>query len=277
MIKILLIDHSLDCELSVRSLLSALPSDQFHVQVCSGYHSILGGFRSQTTDICVIDSGAGNGLKFLAQARSVGFSAPIVLVTSNEASEVVAAIRNGAADCLVRDQLTPANIERSICCVVEQAHSTGLQAERERRYLALFDSLEEIIYTHDLNGHITSMNSAGLCLLGYSLLEILGMEVSNIVGAASKPLVSHTTSLMLDAQTRTLNEVRLVTKSGKSLAMRVNAHPIYQQGNPVEIQVLATLISEPRALYPNMSSYPSVSLTPYRRQLMPRPAETRAS
>lgn len=277
MIKILLIDHSLDCELSVRSLLSALPTDQFHVQICSGYHSILDGFRSQTTDICLIDSGTGNGLKLLAQARSVGFAAPIVLVTGNEASEVVAAIRNGAADCLVRDQLTPANIERSICCVVEQAHSTGLQAERERRYLALFDSLEEIIYTHDLNGHITSMNSAGLCLLGYSLPEILGMEVSEIVAAASKPLVSHTTNLILDAQTRTLNEVRLVTKSGKSLAMKVNAHPIYQHGNPVEIQVLATLISEPRTLYPKMSSYPSVSLTPYRRQLMPRPAETRAS
>ena len=277
MIKILLIDHALDCELGVRSLLSALPTDQFHVQICSGYHSILDGFRSQTTDICLIDSGTGNGLKLLAQARSVGFSAPIVLVTGNDANEVVAAIRNGAADCLVRGQLTRANIERSICCVVEQAHSTGLQAARERRYLALFDSLEEIIYTHDLNGRITSMNSAGLCLLGYSLPEILGMDVSEIVGAASKPLVSHTTSLMLDAQTRTLNEVRLVTKSGKSLAMRVNAHPIYQQGNPVEIQVLATLIGKPQPLHSNLSSYPSVSSTPYRRQLMPRPAETRAS
>jgi PAS domain S-box-containing protein len=277
MIKILLIDNSLDCELSVRSFLSALPTDQFHVQICSGYHSILDGFRNQTTDICLIDSRTGNGLKLLAQARSVGFSAPIVLVTDNDANEVVAAIRNGAADCLVRDQLTLANIERSICCVVEQADSAGLQAERERRYLALFDSLEEIIYTHDLNGQITSMNSAGLRLLGYSLPEILRMKVSDIVAAASKPLVSLTTNLMLDAQTRTLNEVRLITKSGKSLAMRVNAHPIYQQGDPIEIQVLATLIGEPRTLYPKVSSYPSLHLTPYRRQVMSRPAETRAS
>ena len=277
MVKILLIDHSLDCEHSARNLLSALPTDQFHVEICSGYHSILDGFRSQTTDICLIDSGTGNGLKLLGQARSVGFSAPIVLVTNYDASEVVAAIRNGAADCLVRDQLTPANIERSICCVVEQAHSTGLQTERERRYLALFDSLEEIIYTHDLNGQISSMNSAGLCLLGYSLPEILRLKVSDIVAAASKSLVSDTTNLMLDAQTRTLNEVRLITKSGKSLAMRVNAHPIYQQGDPIEIQVLATLIGEPPALYPKMSIYPSVPSTPYRRQLMPRPAETRAS
>jgi PAS domain S-box-containing protein len=280
MITILLIDHSLACERSVRSLLSALPADQFQVKRCAGYHAILEGFRDQTADICVIDSYAGNGLKLLAQARSVGLSAPIVLVTANDASEVVAAIRNGAADCLVRDQLTPARIERSVCCVVEQARSAALQAERERRYLALFDSLEEIIYTQDLEGHITSMNPAGLCLLGYSQPEILGMEVSAIVAAASKPLVSRTINLLLDAQTRTMNEVRLATKSGKSLAVKMNAHPIYQQGELVEVQVLARLIAEPRALHPNIPGYPIRSSLPapsYRLQPVTRTAETHAS
>lgn len=280
MITILLIDHSLECERSVRGLLSALPADQFQVRRCSGYHAILEGFRSQTADVCVIDSYAGNGLKLLAQARSVGVSAPIVLVTANDASEVVAAIRNGAADCLVRDQLTSATIERSVCCVVEQARSAALQAERERRYLALFDSLEEIIYTQDLEGHITSMNPAGLCLLGYSQPELLGMEVSSIVAAASKPLVSRTMSLLLDAQTRTMNEVRLATKSGKSLAVKMNAHPIYQQGKLVEVQVLARLIAEPRALQPNIPRYPirsSLTAPSYRLQPVTRTAETHAS
>jgi PAS domain S-box-containing protein len=277
MIKILLIDHSLDCDRNVHRLLAALPADQFQVNRRSGYREILEGFRSQTANICIIDSGAGNGLKLLAHARSLGLSAPIILVTADDASEVVTAVRNGAADCLVRNQLTTANLERSICCVVEQARDVALQAQRERRYLALFDSLEEIIYTHDLNGQITSMNSAGLSLLGYSLPEMLRMKVSDIVAAASKPLVSLTTNLMLDAQTRSLNEVRLITKSGKSLAMRVNAHPIYQQGDPIEIQVLATLIGEPRTLYPRLSSYLSLPLTPYRRQVMLRSAETRAS
>jgi PAS domain S-box-containing protein len=279
MITILLIDHSLDCERSVRSLLSALPADQFQVNRCSGYHAILEGFRSQTADICVIDSGTGNGLKLLAHARSMGLSAPIVLVTANDGSEVVAAIRNGAADCLVRDQLTPASIERSICCVVEQAHSAALQAERERRYLALFDSLEEIIYTHDLAGHITSMNPAGLCLLGYSQPEILGMEVSAIVAAASKPLISRNINLILDAQTRTMNEVRLATKSGKTLAVKMNAHPIYQQGEPVEVQVVARVIAESRPFYANIPgdlSRSSRTATSYRQPPRTRTNEARS-
>ncbi|MDQ1636770.1 MAG: hypothetical protein QOF62_109 [Pyrinomonadaceae bacterium] len=279
MITILLVDHSLDCERSVRSLLPALPSDQFQVNRCSGYRAILEGFHSQTADVCVIDSGTGNGLKLLAQARAMGMSAPIVMVTANDASEVVAAIRSGAADCLVRDQLTTASIERSICCVVQQARSVALQAQRERRYLALFDSLEEITYTHDLGGRITSMNPAGLYLLGYSQPEILGMEVSAIVAAASKPLVSLSMDLMLDAQTQTVNEVSLATKSGRSLAVKMNAHPIYEQGEPVEVQVLARVIAEPPALYgkfPDSSSYSSPTAVAYRLPPMNRSNEARA-
>ncbi|MEO7971546.1 MAG: PAS domain S-box protein [bacterium] len=279
MITILLVDHALDYERSVRSLLSELPAAQFQVNPCSGYHTILEGFRSHTVDVCVIDSGTGNGLKLLAQARSMGLSAPIVLVTANDASEVVAAIRNGAADCLVRDQLTTANLERSICCVVEQAHSAALQAERERRYLALFDSLEEIIYTHDLNGHITSMNHAGLSLLGYSQPEILGTEVSAIVAAASKPLISRHLNLILDAQARMMDEVHLTTKSGETLAVKMNTHPIYQQGEPVEVQVLARVIAEPRVLHANRpgdSRYSSHTATSYRQPAPTRTNEVRA-
>jgi len=280
MITILLIDHSLESERSVRSLLSALPADQFQVQCRTGYHAILEGFRSQAADICVIDSYAGNGLKLLAQARSVGLSLPIVMVTADNASEVVAAIRNGAADCLVRDQLTPASIERSLCCVVEQSRSTALQSERERRYLALFDSLDEIIYTHNLDSQITSMNPAGLHLLGYSLPEILGMDVSTIVAAASQPLVSRTISLLLDAQTRMTNEVRLATKSGESLTVEMNAHPIYQQGEPVEVQVLARLVAKPPAFHANRtgnSIYSSRATTSFRLQPETWSAKARAS
>ena len=270
MITILLVDHSLESEPSVRDLLSALPVDQFEVKSCSGYPAIRQGFRSQTADICLIDSNAGNGLKLLAQALSVGMSVPIVMVTADDASEVVAAIHNGAADCLVRDQLTTASIQRSLCCVVEQWRSHALQSKRERRYLALFDSLEDIMYTHDLDGHITSMNSAGLSLLGYSLPEVLKLDVPAIVSSASRPLVSRTTTLLLDAQTRTTNEVHLVTKSGESLTVEMNAHPIYKQGEPIEVQILARPVALAPALHVKShgdslySSRPTWSFRPQR-------------
>jgi PAS domain S-box-containing protein len=249
MITILLVDHALECGRSVHSLLSGLPADQFQIERGMGYRTILEGFRRQTADVCVIDSYAGNELKLLAQARSVGLAIPIIVVTANDASEVVTAIRSGAADCLVRDQLTPANIERALCCVVEQSRFAALQLARERRYLALVDNLDEIVYTHDLDSHITTMNPAGLRLLGYSLPEILGLKVSAIVETASQSLVSSTTDLLLDAQTRTRSEVRLATKSGQSLKVEMKAHLIYQHGRPVEVQVCARIMAAPLMLH----------------------------
>lgn len=271
MITILLLNHSLECGDNLRGLWADLPADQFEVEWGSGYRAILEGFRRNTADVCVIDSGTGNGLRLLCQARSTGSTMPILVVTSNDANEVIEAMRSGATGCLVRDRLTLASIERSICCVVEQARSAVLQSERARRYLALFDNSEEIIYTHDLNNNLTSMNQAGLHLLGYSLPELSGLKVSSIVDAASQALVSSTINLLLDAQMRTFNQVRLATKSGKSLTVEMNAHPIYRHGKPVEIQVMAKLISEPGML--NASVFTD---SIYRSRPMPYPLQPEA-
>jgi PAS domain S-box-containing protein len=278
MITILVVDQSLDCEGNLRSLWADLPADQFHVEWGLGYRAILEGFRRDTADVCVIDSSAGNGLRVLSQARSTGSTMPILMVTSNDASEVIEAMRSGASGCLLRSELTRASIERSICCGVEQARSATLQSERARRYLALFDNADEIIYTHDLNNNLTSMNEAGLQLLGYSLPELSRLKVSSIVDTASQALVSRTIDLLLDAQTRTLNKVRLAAKSGQSFAVEMNAHPIYRQGKPVEIQVIARPIDQRRSLHADRlatANYPLVAARPYR---LPAswPAEIRA-
>src|SRR6185436_13781175 len=127
---------------------------------------------------CLIDSGFGNGLKLFALGRGMGCTAPVVLVTTNHAAEVLEAIRSGVADCLIRDELDAPRIERAICYVVEQAQGATLQIERERRYLALLDNADAIIYTHDLKGKVTSINRAGERLIGYSEREILGAHMS---------------------------------------------------------------------------------------------------
>lgn len=279
MITILLVDHSLECKRNVRSLLTQLPAGQFRVIGNTGYRAAFEGLRGHTADVCVIDSSARNSLKLLAQAHSLGFSMPIVMVTGSDASEALAAIRNGAADCLIREQMTLASIECSLCCLVEQWRSAVLQLQRERRYMALLDNVGEIIYTHDLDNNITSMNQAGSDLLGYSIPEILKLKVSTIIDAASQRLVSSTIDLLLDAQTRTGSEVNFTTKAGVPLSVEMNAHPIYQHGKPVEVQVLARLIAQPIAPHANRQRDPIYSsrATPYRLQPEARLAEVRAS
>ena len=239
MISILLVDHALEKPRSIRELLSVSGSD-FKLTCVNSYREIRDGFRSKTYDVCLIDSALDNGLKLLAQARSLGCTAPIVMVTSNDAGEAIMAIRSGIADCLIRDELSTAGIENSLCCVVEQARNISLRNQRERRYLALLDNANEIVYTHDLKGNFTSMNCAGVQLTGYSQSEILEMSIWQIVDQEYRILVEKMIARTLDAQTQMGDEIELVTKLGANLRVEINTHPINLDGRTIEIQGIAT-------------------------------------
>jgi PAS domain S-box-containing protein len=249
-IRIFLVDHALEDPRSIAALWRASPTSAFSLKSAVTYREILEGFRSKAYDVYVIDSAAGNGPRLFAQARSLGCSAPIVLVTDDDAGEVIRASRAGVADCLIRNELTVAQIERSICSVVEEARGNCLQLERERRYLALLDNATEIIYTHDLAGNFTSMNQPGEQLLGFCQREILNLNISQIVAAEYRALFQKLIERTLDAQTQTFETIELITKHGQRFMLEVRTHPIYQQGKPIEIQGIAAIPRERFALEP---------------------------
>lgn len=239
MISVLLVDHALENPRGIRKLL-AVSGNDFKLTCVNTYRQILEGFRSKTYDVCLIDSAADNGLRLFLQARSLGCTAPIVMVTSNDAREAIRAIRNGVADCLIRDDLTAARIEHSIFSVAEQGRSISLQHQRERRYLALLDNSNGIFYTHDLTGNFTSINRTGEQLIGYSQREILEMNVLQIVAPQHRELVDKMIQRALDAQTQTADQVELVTRHGINLKVEMNTHPIYREGKTIEVQGIAT-------------------------------------
>jgi PAS domain S-box-containing protein len=244
MITILLIDHAIENARSVRELLSGPRINDFKLDRMSSFREIFKGFRSNAHDVCLIDSGFRNGLKLFAQARSVGCTAPIVLVTANDASEVLEATRIGVADCLVRENLSASRIERTVCSVVEQARRACLHVERERRYLALLDNAEAMIYTHDLDGYFTSINRTGERLTGYSQQEILRANVSHLVTPKYRTLLRKMIERTLDAQVQMVEQLEFLTKEGREITVAAGVHPIYQQGKAIEIQGIATTRSE---------------------------------
>ena len=240
MIKILLIDHAAPMATSVRNLLAESCPNNFKVNAVLSYRGILKGFRSHDADVCVIDSAFGNGLKLFTQARGMGCTAPVILLTENSAAEVLEAIHSGVADCLIRDGLDVARVERAICSVVEQARGARLQLERARRYLALLDTVDTIIYTHDLEGNLTSINRAGELLLGFSQQELLGIPVSRLMAPGYRTRMVKMIEAMMDARSKVVEAVEFVTRDGWDLAVTITIHPIYREGKAVEIQGLAT-------------------------------------
>ena len=243
MINILVVDHSAGSERNLRKLMAPSFASGLNISFTHDYRDILVGFRSNHYDVCVIDSVTGNGLKLFAQARSLGCLAPIILVTSNDAAEALNAIRSGVADCLVRDDMTVASVERLICAVAEQERLFAQQCERDLRYLALMDNADELIFTHDLDGRFTCLNLAGQQLLGYPHDEWRGLKLPDVVGPEYRADVEQMIQLTLDSRQQTLGTIDLVTRQGKTISLEVRTHLIYQHGRVVEIQWIARDLS----------------------------------
>lgn len=236
MIKVLVIDHAAGSRRGIRTVMQEKCIPGFTVKFVSCYRDIIEAFRANACDVCLIDSASGNGLRLFVQARSLGYDAPVILVTSTDAHEAINAIGSGASDCLIRDELTGANIERMICSVVELDRELNQQNERARRYLALVDNADEIIFTHDLEGNCTSMNSTGERMIGWSQQQLLGQHVSEFVSPDHRGVAQKIVKRTLDSRLQTRCQIEIVSREGKTVLVEARLHLVYLHGKAVEVQ-----------------------------------------
>ena len=135
-------------------------------------------FDAVLLDICVPDgAGLGNIPLINAQAPRL----PIVVVGEAD-DEIVAleAVHAGAQDYLVKSQLTPAWLERSVRYAVERHRMDRALLEAEERYHSVFNHLVEGIFQTTPEGRYLMANAALARIYGYSSAEELIQGLTDI-------------------------------------------------------------------------------------------------
>ena len=137
-------------------------------------------FDSVLLDICVPDgAGLANILLIRAQAPHV----PIIAVGDSD-DEIIAleAVHEGAQDYLVKSQLTPAWLERSIRYAIERHRMDLTLLEAEEKYHSVFDHLVEGIFQTTPDGRYLMANLALARIYGYAAPEDLIQGLTDISG-----------------------------------------------------------------------------------------------
>jgi signal transduction histidine kinase len=127
--RILLIDDDEDDQFMFKDLLSQIAGQTFDITSALSYDAGLAALRTQSHDICFLDYrlGVRTGLELLKAAMAEGCRVPIVLLTGYGEHEVdLEAMRVGAADYLVKDQISPPIIER---CIRYAMHRRQMEAQ----------------------------------------------------------------------------------------------------------------------------------------------------
>ena len=118
--------------------------------------------------------------------------------------------------------------------------------ESEERYRELIENANDIIYTLDLEGNVTSVNKAGELISGYTREELLNMNLGTLLTPDSVAAGRQMLDRKLEGEPRTNYEVDAIAKDGGLITLEISSRLISQEGKPFCIQGVARDISKRR-------------------------------
>jgi sigma-B regulation protein RsbU (phosphoserine phosphatase) len=152
---------------------------RFESDLNAGLSAVRGGdFDLLMLDVCVPD---GAGLANVALFRAEAPEIPII-VAGDADDEIVAleAVHAGAQDYLVKGQLTPGWLERSIRYAIERHRMDMALLAAEEKYHNVFDHLVEGIFQTTAEGRYLMANAALARIYGYGSPEELIQSLTDI-------------------------------------------------------------------------------------------------
>ncbi len=175
-IRVLLVEDDEDDYLLTRDALRSLGPERMALRWVESAEQALEALASGEHDVCLLDYrlGAMTGLELLAQARRRGWNGPAILLTGVGDEEVdERALEAGAADFLVKSELTPKLLARSIRYALQHARTLEAlrQSEARLRHSERLASLGTLAagIAHEINNPLAFM-MANLDHLGAEVL-----------------------------------------------------------------------------------------------------------
>ncbi len=114
----------------------------------------------------------------------------------------------------------------------------------EERYRQLFENARDIIYAHDLDGNLISINKAIERISGYTRAEALQMKITDIVAPDYLEVARKMIDCQVSGEMPANYELEILSKDGGRAVLGINTRPIFREGQPVAIQGIAHDISE---------------------------------
>jgi PAS domain S-box-containing protein len=117
--------------------------------------------------------------------------------------------------------------------------------QSEARYRDLFENANDVIYTLDLEGRITSVNRRGELTLGYTPSECFGRSAADFVAPEYHERMREALRRKLAGEASpTVYELEMIRKDGRRVVMEVSSRLIQEDGRPVGVQGIARDITE---------------------------------
>jgi PAS domain S-box-containing protein len=123
----------------------------------------------------------------------------------------------------------------------------ALQAS-EARYRDLFENANDLVYIHDLTGHVLFVNRAAERLTGYKRDDALHLNLTSLVAPDDRQRFHEILARQQAGTALETYDLDIVTREERRVALNVSARLIAQHGTPVAVQCIARDITERKRL-----------------------------
>jgi PAS domain S-box-containing protein len=232
-VQVLLIDDDEDDFANIKGVLSEIERSKYNLSWESSYQAGLNSLVKKKYDICLLDFRLGEktGLELLMEARSLGIATPIILLTGHGDFEIdVRAVQSGAADYLVKAQITAPLIERSIRYTMKHALDMRELEEQRESFKVLFNSTFEGIVVHR-EGQIVDANAAMERIFGFGLGEMLEKSLYDLFRSDFTAELKE----VLKADTDVLTEAVGIKRDGSEIFLELTSRTILLKGQPISL------------------------------------------
>ncbi|WP_053223156.1 hybrid sensor histidine kinase/response regulator [Roseivirga seohaensis] len=182
-IRILLVDDDEDDFVLTKDILDEIERFPYQLTWEPSYSKAISKINENAFDICLIDFrlGENDGISIISNAVKNEIQFPFILLTGKGDKEIdLRAMNEGAADYLVKGEITPQLMERSIRYALNHNKAIKQVKEGERKFRQLFERSIDAIYICDCNHNLLEANPSLEKLLGYKSEEISGMNMKDL-------------------------------------------------------------------------------------------------
>lgn len=120
----------------------------------------------------------------------------------------------------------------------------GREALLEEQFIELFDNANDIMYTHDLQGRMSSMNPAGEKIIGYESKVALTMNFRDFLMPGQETSFQEAIERTTSGYVSVVQEFEIRSKSGERLYLEVSLRPRYEGEVAVGVQGIARDITQ---------------------------------
>ncbi len=132
--------------------------------------------------------------------------------------------------------------------ITEQNRTANELKASKQLYQDLVENANDVIYSHDLNGRIISLNDAGLRVLGYTHEDCLAMSMYQIIAPEYAEKAREMMARKIAGEKQTVYEIEILRKDGQRVIVEVNTKLIYENGKPFAVQGIARDVTEKNLL-----------------------------